>query len=67
MEDFTGGVCEIFNFKKNVPKDMTAILKQAHRRKSLMGCTIDVRNYASALIGGAAVHGHAHDHTQLLI
>lgn len=43
MEDFTGGICEIFNMTKDVPKDFGKIMLKAHERHSLMACQIDVR------------------------
>lgn len=49
MEDFTGGICEAFNFQKEVPKNMFTIMKKAEQRGSLMGCTIDVRRLCDYL------------------
>ena len=42
MTDFTGGVCEKFNFREELPDNMYQILLKARQRKSLMGCSIDV-------------------------
>lgn len=42
MEDFTGGVGEIYETKK-APGDLFTILKKALDRRSMMGCSIDVR------------------------
>ncbi len=44
MEDFTGGVTEMFDFRQNVPANMFAIMNKAYERGSLMGCSIEVRN-----------------------
>ena len=44
MEDFTGGMCETFDFQKKIPPNMFTIMNRAFDRCSLMGCTIDVRN-----------------------
>lgn len=42
MEDFTGGVGELYETKK-APADLFVILKKALDRGSMMGCSIDVR------------------------
>lgn len=42
MEDFTGGVTEMFDMKQNVPANLFQIMVKAHERNSLMGCSIDV-------------------------
>jgi len=42
MEDFTGGVTEMFDMKQNVPANLFQIMMKAHERNSLMGCSIDV-------------------------
>lgn len=36
MEDFTGGVCEIYDLKKNVPSDLFNIMVKGFERSSLM-------------------------------
>lgn len=41
MEDFTGGVGELFETKK-APDDLFSIMKKALDRGSMMGCSIDV-------------------------
>jgi len=42
MEDFTGGVTELFDMKEKVPANLFQIMSKAHQRNSLMGCSIDV-------------------------
>ena len=42
MEDFTGGVTEMFDMKQNVPANLFQIMMKAYDRHSLMGCSIDV-------------------------
>lgn len=42
MEDFTGGVGEVYETKKP-PENLFAIMKKALDRGSMMGCSIDVR------------------------
>uniref|UniRef100_A0AAY4EU88 Calpain-3 n=1 Tax=Denticeps clupeoides TaxID=299321 RepID=A0AAY4EU88_9TELE len=41
MEDFTGGVTELFEIRE-APKELFTIMKKALERGSLMGCAIDV-------------------------
>lgn len=41
MEDFTGGVTELFELSE-APKGLFIIMKKALERGSLMGCSIDV-------------------------
>ena len=42
MEDFTGGVTEVFDFRQNVPGNLWQIMQRAFDRDSLMGCSIEV-------------------------
>lgn len=48
MEDFTGGVTEFYEMK-DAPKELYKIMKKALARGSLMGCSIDVRDWLSCL------------------
>lgn len=41
MEDFTGGVGEMYE-TKSAPNDLFLIMKKAMDRGSMMGCSIDV-------------------------
>lgn len=41
MEDFTGGVGEMYE-TKNAPNNLFSIMKKALDRGSMMGCSIDV-------------------------
>jgi len=43
MEDFTGGLTEIFDLMQNPPPDLFKIMTKAVQRESMMGCSIDVR------------------------
>jgi len=52
MEDFTGGVTEMFDMKQNVPANLFQIMTKAHERHSLMGCSIDVSQlYSQCRLG----------------
>jgi len=42
MEDFTGGVTEIFDLARP-PVDLATVMTKAVERESLMACSIDVR------------------------
>ncbi|XP_021122107.1 calpain-9 [Heterocephalus glaber] len=61
MEDFTGGVAEIFHTRE-APKDFYQILEKALRRGSLLGCSMDIRNAAEseARTPFGLIKGHAY-------
>ena len=43
MEDFTGGLTEIFDLMQKTPPDLFKIMSKAVQRESMMGCSVDVR------------------------
>lgn len=42
LEDFTGGIGETFRLGPKAPPTLLSIMLQAHKRDSLMCCSIDV-------------------------
>jgi len=42
MEDFTGGITEMFDLMQNVPQDLFKVMFKAVERESMMGCSVDV-------------------------
>ncbi|XP_023215295.1 calpain-B-like isoform X3 [Centruroides sculpturatus] len=63
MEDFTGGLAEIYEMDK-IPPNMFLVLHKAFQRMSLMGCAIepDPRN-PEAILPTGLVAGHAYSIT----
>ncbi|RVE76698.1 hypothetical protein OJAV_G00011230 [Oryzias javanicus] len=66
MEDFTGGVGEVYE-TKNAPNDLFSIMKKALDRGSMMGCSIDITSSAEseAKTSTGLVKGHAYSITGL--
>uniref|UniRef100_A0A4W6G7C3 Calpain 9 n=1 Tax=Lates calcarifer TaxID=8187 RepID=A0A4W6G7C3_LATCA len=66
MEDFTGGVGEMYE-TKNAPTDLFSIMKKALDRGSMMGCSIDITSSAEseAKTSTGLVKGHAYSITGL--
>uniref|UniRef100_A0A8C5H6T5 Calpain 9 n=1 Tax=Gouania willdenowi TaxID=441366 RepID=A0A8C5H6T5_GOUWI len=64
MEDFTGGVGEMYD-TKSCPDNMFAIMKKALNRGSMMGCSIDISSSAEseAKTSTGLVKGHAYSVT----
>uniref|UniRef100_A0A8D3CE68 Calpain 9 n=1 Tax=Scophthalmus maximus TaxID=52904 RepID=A0A8D3CE68_SCOMX len=67
MEDFTGGVGEVYE-TKTPPGNLFAIMKKALDRGSMMGCSIDISSSAEseAKTTTGLVKGHAYSITDLL-
>ncbi|XP_061840314.1 calpain-9 [Nerophis lumbriciformis] len=66
MEDFTGGVGEIYETKTST-HDLFRVMKKALDRGSMMGCSIDVSSSAEseAKLANGLVKGHAYSITGL--
>uniref|UniRef100_A0A8C1EC15 Calpain 9 n=2 Tax=Cyprinus carpio TaxID=7962 RepID=A0A8C1EC15_CYPCA len=64
MEDFTGGVGEMYE-TKNAPTNLFLILKKAVERGSMLGCSIDITSSAEseAQTTTGLVKGHAYSIT----
>uniref|UniRef100_A0AAY4ADH4 Calpain 9 n=1 Tax=Denticeps clupeoides TaxID=299321 RepID=A0AAY4ADH4_9TELE len=66
MEDFTGGVAEVYE-TKTAPSNLFQILRKALDRGSMMGCSIDISSSAEseAQTPTGLVKGHAYSITGL--
>ncbi|XP_053191095.1 calpain-9 [Scomber japonicus] len=66
MEDFTGGVAEMYDTKK-APDNLFYIMKKALDKGSMMGCSIDISSSAEseAKTSSGLVKGHAYSITGL--
>ncbi|RXG54379.1 Calpain-B [Armadillidium vulgare] len=65
MEDFTGGVSEIYDLTK-APPNLFNIMLKAYERGSLMGCSVEPDpNVVEARCGNGLVRGHAYSVTRI--
>ncbi|MBN3292333.1 CAN9 protein, partial [Polypterus senegalus] len=66
MEDFTGGVGEMYE-TKNAPANLFQIIDKALKRGSMLGCSIDITSSAEseAQTASGLVKGHAYSITGL--
>ncbi|XP_064411925.1 calpain-9 [Latimeria chalumnae] len=66
MEDFTGGVGEMYNTKES-PKNLYQIINKALKRGSMLGCSINISSSAEseARTSTGLVKGHAYSITGL--
>lgn len=64
MEDFTGGLGEMYE-TKSAPADLFDILRKAKNRGSMLGCSIDITSSAEseAQTASGLVKGHAYSIT----
>ncbi|CAD5122448.1 DgyrCDS10873 [Dimorphilus gyrociliatus] len=62
MEDFTGGVTEIFDIRpKTKPPNLWTIMLKAFERNSMMGCSIEaIPNQTEARLTNGLICGHAY-------
>jgi calpain len=66
MEDFTGGVTEVFDFRQGVPPNLFPIMQKAYDRKSLMGCSIEaVPGKTESELPNGLICGHAYSLTSV--
>ncbi|EEB19689.1 Calpain B, putative [Pediculus humanus corporis] len=61
MEDFTGGVTEMYDLNENAPPNLFKMMMKAYERSSLMGCSIEPDpNILEAQTPQGLVKGHAY-------
>ncbi|KAF0313481.1 Calpain-B [Amphibalanus amphitrite] len=67
MEDFSGGVTEMYDIDK-APDNLFQILLKADERKSLMGCSIEPDpNVLEAELSNGLIRGHAYSITKVCL
>lgn len=66
MEDFTGGVTEMYDLNNNAPSNLFKLMLKAYERSSLMGCSIEPDpNVTEAQTRQGLVRGHAYSITKV--
>ncbi|XP_070181527.1 calpain-9-like isoform X4 [Littorina saxatilis] len=66
MEDFTGGVTEMFDLREKAPPNLLRIMLKAYERGSLMGCSIDADpGRIEAEQDNGLIMGHAYSVTKI--
>jgi len=63
MEDFTGGVTEVFDLRK-APPDLFKVMKKGCDRSSLMGCSLDT-GVVEGVQANGLISGHAYSVTNV--
>ncbi|CAH8490324.1 unnamed protein product [Schistosoma turkestanicum] len=66
LEDFTGGICEMFDLKKDTPPNLLQVMLKSQELNSLMACSIqaDPNTYEARLPNGL-IMGHAYSVTSV--
>jgi len=66
MEDFTGGVTEMYDLGDKAPPNLFRLMMKAHEMGSLMGCSIEPDpNVTEAQTPQGLVRGHAYSVTRV--
>ena len=66
MEDFTGGVTEMYDFRQGVPSNFFQIMQKAFERGSFMGCSIEaLPGRMEAELSNGLIMGHAYTITSV--
>ncbi|KAK6622950.1 hypothetical protein RUM43_008802 [Polyplax serrata] len=68
MEDFTGGVTEMYDLNETAPPNLFKMMMKAYERSSLMGCSIEPDpNVLEAQTPQGLVKGHAYSITRVTL
>lgn len=66
MEDFTGGVTEMYDLNETAPPNLFKLMEKAYERGSLLGCSIEPDpNVTEAQTPQGLVRGHAYSITRV--
>ncbi len=66
MEDFTGGLSEMYDLKESPPSDLFSIMLEAMERCSLMGCSLEANpNVTEQQLANGLIRGHAYSITSV--
>ncbi|XP_053659126.1 calpain-A-like [Anopheles marshallii] len=66
MEDFTGGVAEMYDLKDQTPPNLYEIIEKGFRRNSMFGCSIEADpNVLEAETPEGLIRGHAYSITKI--
>ncbi|CAL8099025.1 unnamed protein product [Calicophoron daubneyi] len=66
LEDFTGGIAEMFELRSKAPADLLKIMLKSHERSSMMACSIEADpNQLEAQLSNGLIMGHAYSVTSV--